>query len=126
MDLLVLVIIVGAFVMMLMLPMRRQQRLARESQAMQSALQVGDEVMTTSGMYGRIAALGDNTVDLEISEDVVVRWSRGAIREVTNRVGGADETEYAEDSEPDTEPDSEPDSEPDTNDEPDDDDKRTS
>ena len=40
------------------------------------------KVMTTSGMYGTVAdASHDTTIDIEISEGVVTRWLRAAIRE---------------------------------------------
>jgi preprotein translocase subunit YajC len=39
---------------MYFLMIRPQRRRMREQQAMQSALQIGDEVMTSSGIYGFI------------------------------------------------------------------------
>jgi preprotein translocase subunit YajC len=46
---------------------------------LQSALREGDEVMTTSGIYGRITRLGDDDADLQIAPNVVVHVARGAI-----------------------------------------------
>ena len=43
------------------------------------ALQQGDEVMTTSGIYGRIVDLGDDDADLEIAPGTVDPVARGAI-----------------------------------------------
>jgi preprotein translocase YajC subunit len=37
---------------------------------MVAALQKGDKVVTKSGVHGRIGAVGDNTVDLEIADKV--------------------------------------------------------
>ena len=45
-------------------------------------LTIGTPVMTTSGLHGTVAALGDTTVDLEIAPGVVVTLARQAILEV--------------------------------------------
>jgi preprotein translocase subunit YajC len=49
--------------------------------------------MTTSGMYGTIVALADNTVDLEIAPRVVTTWSRAAVRERLTATDGGAKTE---------------------------------
>jgi preprotein translocase subunit YajC len=56
-----------------------QRRRGRESQAMQSALGIGDEVTTTSGLLGRITALDDQVATLEVSPGVSIRFNRRAI-----------------------------------------------
>src|SRR6476620_8263775 len=56
-----------------------QRRRQREVQAVQSALKVGDEVTTTSGLLGRISAIDDTVVTLEVSPGVLVRFDRRAI-----------------------------------------------
>jgi preprotein translocase subunit YajC len=54
---------------------RRQQTLA----ATQSSLVPGAEVMLTSGIFGRVASLEDETVHLELSPGTVVKVSRQAV-----------------------------------------------
>lgn len=56
-----------------------QRRRQREVQSLQAALAVGDEVTTTSGLYGTIKTLDDSTATLEISPGVTVRFDRRAI-----------------------------------------------
>jgi preprotein translocase subunit YajC len=56
-----------------------QRRRAKESQRLQSTMGVGDEVMTTSGLLGRIIALDDKVATLEVSAGVNIRFSRRAI-----------------------------------------------
>lgn len=56
-----------------------QRRRQREVQAVQSGLKVGDEVTTTSGLLGRISAIDDTVVTLEVSPGVLVRFDRRAI-----------------------------------------------
>ena len=77
-PLLLLVLLVGMFA----LQQRARNRMAMRTQQLQDSLTVGTEVMTTSGLYGTIAALDEQTVDLEVAPDVVVRWARAAIAEV--------------------------------------------
>jgi preprotein translocase subunit YajC len=58
---------------------RPQQRRMAAVRVLQSALDENDEVMTTSGIYGRITRLGENDADLEIAPGTVIRIARGAI-----------------------------------------------
>lgn len=73
-------------ILALLVPMffgiRKQKREAEKVSTMQEDLKVGDAIVTTSGLYGTIVDLDENTVDLEIAEDVVTTWLRQAIREV--------------------------------------------
>jgi preprotein translocase subunit YajC len=71
-----LVLIVAAFYFLLWKPQQRRMRTAR---AIQSQLEVGDEIMTTSGIYGRIVKLGDDEAQVEIAPSTVIRVARGAI-----------------------------------------------
>jgi preprotein translocase subunit YajC len=86
----------------LFLSARKQKRAAAEQQSLQSSLAPGDKVMTTSGMYGTVAdASHDTTIDIEISEGVVTRWLRAAIREkVEEKVVEEDEVIAKTDDEP--------------------------
>jgi preprotein translocase subunit YajC len=56
-----------------------QRRRARSVQSLQAALAVGDEVCTTSGVFGRITALDDTVASLEVSPGVIIRFDRRAI-----------------------------------------------
>ncbi|MFP5021457.1 preprotein translocase subunit YajC [Pseudonocardia phyllosphaerae] len=61
---------------------RKQRRQMQQTQAMQTALEDGDVVITTSGLRGTITdASYEDTVDLEIADGVVTTWLRAAIRE---------------------------------------------
>ena len=61
---------------------RKQKKKQAE---MMSSLKVGDEVMTTSGIYGTISYLEDNIAHLVVDTDVVIRVSKTSV----NRLGGA-------------------------------------
>jgi preprotein translocase subunit YajC len=66
-------------VLMWALLIRPQQRRAREHQAVVALLRVGDEVMTTAGMFGTVSSLDDEAVSLEIAPGVVVRVLKASI-----------------------------------------------
>lgn len=56
-----------------------QRRRTREMAAVQASLTVGDEVMTASGMYGRLVALDEGVATLEVAPGVQVRFDRRAV-----------------------------------------------
>ena len=60
---------------------RPQRRRMREQQELQRWIAVGDEVITTSGVYGTITGEdGDSRFWLEIDDDVQIRIARAAIQ----------------------------------------------
>jgi preprotein translocase subunit YajC len=60
---------------------RPQRRRMREQQELQSSIQVGDEVVTTSGLYGRISGEdGEHRFWMEIDDDVQIRIARAAVQ----------------------------------------------
>ncbi len=60
---------------------RPQRRRVREQQDLQRSIQVGDEVITTSGVFGTITGEdGDTRFWLEIDDDVQIRIARAAIQ----------------------------------------------
>ncbi|NEW40555.1 preprotein translocase subunit YajC [Nocardia cyriacigeorgica] len=81
MELLFPLLLVALLVPMF-LGVRRQKREAEKVATMQEGLKVGDQVITTSGLYGTVVEADETTVDLEIAEEVVTTWLRQAIREV--------------------------------------------
>ncbi len=66
-------------VLMYFMLIRPQQKRMRAQQALLSAVQEGDEVLTTAGMYGFITAMEGDVVWVEIAEGVEVRVAKGAI-----------------------------------------------
>ena len=77
-----LILILLVVVMLFVLPARQRKRMQTQAQELQNSLQVGTPVMTTSGLYGTVARLADDTIDLEISPGVVVTFVRRAVLEV--------------------------------------------
>ena len=61
---------------------RKQKRAQQQMQALQSSLEPGDIVSTTSGLRATVVdASYEDTVDLEIADGVVTTWVRAAVRE---------------------------------------------
>jgi preprotein translocase subunit YajC len=74
-----LVLMIGAFYLLLWRPQQRRMAMVR---ALQSTVRQGDEVLTTSGIYARVVRLGDDDAELEIAPGTVIRVARGAIGQV--------------------------------------------
>jgi preprotein translocase subunit YajC len=70
------VLMVGAIYLLLWRP---QQKRIAAVRRLQAEIQEGDDVLTTSGIYGRITKLGESDADLEIAEGTVIHIARGAI-----------------------------------------------
>jgi preprotein translocase subunit YajC len=77
--LLPLLLLVLAFVFLVMRPARNRQR---QAAALQQALSVGSQVMLTSGVFGRVTWLGDETARIEIAPGTVIRVHRQAVGRV--------------------------------------------
>ncbi|HEY8620252.1 MAG TPA: preprotein translocase subunit YajC [Dermatophilaceae bacterium] len=56
-----------------------QRRRQKAAQSLQSSLAVGDEITTTSGLFGTITALEDKVATVEVSPGVNLRFDRRAI-----------------------------------------------
>jgi preprotein translocase subunit YajC len=74
--------LVGFALLMWLLLVRPQARRQRELAHMQSTLEVGDEVVLTSGVYGTVRALDDAVAQVEIADGVTIRVARGAVGQV--------------------------------------------
>lgn len=67
------------FVIFYFLLIRPQQKKAKEHREMISSLKKGDRIMTSGGLHGRIVALDEGSVSLEIAEKVRVKVGRGYV-----------------------------------------------
>ncbi len=71
--------IVVMFVILYFVMIRPQMRRQKEVKAMIEALAKGDEVVTTGGLVGRVAKVGDNYIQLEIADKLEVQVQRSAV-----------------------------------------------
>jgi preprotein translocase subunit YajC len=97
-----LVLMVGAMYFLLIRPQNKRRR---ESMAMQSQIGPGDEVQTVGGLYATVVSVDDESVTLQAAPGVEMRYARGAIARVTNKLnsdsedtGGPDTTTPVEKS----------------------------
>jgi preprotein translocase subunit YajC len=74
-----LIVLFGIFYFMLIRP---QMKRAKEQRLMIVALNKGDEVLTNGGILGRVDAIADQFVTLEIASGVVVKLQKQAISAV--------------------------------------------
>ena len=77
--LLPMIVIFGAFYFLLIRPQQKKQKAHTE---LVSALQVGDEVMTAGGILGKITAINENFVTLEIGDNMVIHVQKHAVQNV--------------------------------------------
>lgn len=68
----------------LVLLMRQQQRRLRQHQALTASLEVGDEVVTTSGIFGTITFIDDEIAMLEVAPGLSLKVAKRAIGGLVN------------------------------------------
>lgn len=73
------ILIILLFVAMYFFMVRPQQRKARQHRELLESLDIGDEVITASGLYGMIVDFDGGTVFIEISDGVEIKISRDTI-----------------------------------------------
>ena len=69
-------LVLGIFYFVILLPMKKRQQ---KVQAFLAALKADDRVITSGGIYGTIVKLTDDTVQLQIANNVRIQVSRAAI-----------------------------------------------
>jgi preprotein translocase subunit YajC len=75
-QLLPIVLVMAIFFFLVVLPMRKRQQ---KVQAFLSTLKVGDKVITSGGIYGTITKLDEQTLQLQIANNVRIDVARSAI-----------------------------------------------
>src|SRR3954447_22479600 len=78
-------IIIIAFFFLYFVLVRPQKRRQLEQQRVLNQLQVGDEVLTAGGTYGKVTGLADDDVPVRIAPELEVRVARRAIGAVTRK-----------------------------------------
>ncbi|MEZ5567119.1 MAG: preprotein translocase subunit YajC [Halioglobus sp.] len=68
--------LVGLFVLFYFIAIRPQRKRQKEHAAMVSALAKGDEVVTSSGILGKISSLDDNYMVLTVANNVDMKFQR--------------------------------------------------
>ena len=103
-ELVSLLPIVGIALLFWLLLIRPASRRQKDLRRLQNSLSVGDEVMLTSGIFGRLTSVEGEHLHLTVSEGVELKVARGAIASVVrdepadDRIvdGGAERSETAD------------------------------
>ena len=74
--------LIGLFALFYFIAIRPQRKRQKEHTQMVSALGKGDEVVTTSGILGKISSLDDNYLVLSVAEKVELKFQRVHIHAV--------------------------------------------
>ncbi len=69
-------LVLAIFYFVILLPMKKKQKKVQE---FLDALKVGDKVVTTGGLFGSIAKINDQVVQLQVAPNVRVDISKAAI-----------------------------------------------
>jgi preprotein translocase subunit YajC len=67
------------FVLFYFFLIRPQTKRAKEHKKMVESLAKGDEVVTNGGLLGRITKVGDNFIDLEIADGILVKVQKQTV-----------------------------------------------
>src|SRR5262245_19848364 len=68
--------ILAIFYFLILLPMKRRQKKVQE---FQNSLKVGDNIVTTGGIYGQITRLNEKSVQVQIADKVRIEIARAAV-----------------------------------------------
>ncbi|HYX35015.1 MAG TPA: preprotein translocase subunit YajC [Oligoflexus sp.] len=75
----ILIMPLAFIVIMYFLVIRPQQKKAKDHQALLTALKVGDEVVTTGGIIGRIKTMADTFVTLDAGPNTTLKVQKSHI-----------------------------------------------
>ena len=70
---------IGFILLIWLFLFRPQQRRMKAQRELMANLEIGDEVLTSAGIYGRIDSFDEGTVFLEVQDNIILKVSRSAI-----------------------------------------------
>lgn len=73
------------FAIFYLLLIRPQQKKAKEHKALLETLKKGDQVVTAGGIHGKVNAVEENVVTLEIATGVNIKINKGFIATVVKK-----------------------------------------
>jgi preprotein translocase subunit YajC len=77
-----IIMLVAMFAIFYFLLIRPQQKRAKQHKELVSAASVGDQIVTAGGIHGKIAAVDESTITLEVATGVKIKMNRSTITEV--------------------------------------------
>ncbi len=79
MQIVLLIVMMGVFYFVLIRP---QQRRAKEHAELVRTLEVGDDIVTSGGIYGEVTAVDGEVLRLEVAKGVEILMARDAVAEL--------------------------------------------
>src|SRR5258708_26292418 len=70
------ILILGIFYFIILLPSKKKQQKVQE---FLTGLKVNDKIITTSGIYGQITRLGEQSVQVQVADKVRIEVAKAAI-----------------------------------------------
>jgi preprotein translocase subunit YajC len=83
-------LIAVAFYLLVLRPVSRQKREFDALKKLQADLEPGVRVMITSGIYGTVRSISDDTIMLEIAPNTQVCVAKGAIAQIEGAGSGTE------------------------------------
>src|SRR5512145_3108257 len=80
-----IIMLVIMFAIFYFLLIRPQQKRAKQHKELVESLKVGDQVVTAGGMHGKVAAVQENVVTLEVATGVKIKFNRSSIVSTTRQ-----------------------------------------
>ena len=80
-----LVPLIIMFAIFYFLLIRPQQKKAKEHKALLDALKKGDKVVTAGGMHGKVTAVEESVVTLEVATGVNIKFNKGHIAAIVDK-----------------------------------------
>jgi preprotein translocase subunit YajC len=77
-----IIMLVAMFAIFYFLLIRPQQKRAKQHRELVNNLKAGDAVVTAGGIHGKITAVEDNVVSLEVTNGVKIKMNRASMTEV--------------------------------------------
>ncbi|MEJ2201389.1 MAG: preprotein translocase subunit YajC [Desulfuromonadaceae bacterium] len=71
--------LVAMFAIFYFLLIRPQQKRAKEHKQLIESLKIGDQVVTAGGLHGKVAALQDTVVMIEVAAGVKIKVNRSSV-----------------------------------------------
>ncbi|MBR3855570.1 MAG: preprotein translocase subunit YajC [Bacteroidaceae bacterium] len=75
-SILMFVLIIAIFYFFMIRPQQKRQK---EIENFRNGLQIGQDVVTSGGIYGKVKAIDNGIVSVEVAHGVVIRFDKSAI-----------------------------------------------
>ncbi|MDX2493616.1 MAG: preprotein translocase subunit YajC [Desulfuromusa sp.] len=77
-----IIMLVAMFAIFYFLLIRPQQKRAKQQKELVGGLKSGDSIVTAGGMHGKITAVEETTVTIEVATGVKIKMNRASVTEV--------------------------------------------